>query len=108
MFTRDSEGLMVFRVKLKKKESKETYVFNEDKIAEDEKYDVFLAIATNNTKLPITEVLDQYKQLYKIEHNFRTFKSHLETRPMFHWTNKRIEGHICMCYIAYTILNHSF
>lgn len=88
-----------------KKESRNLYSLNEEKIAEDQKYDGFLAIATNNTKLPIEEVLDQYKQLYKIEHTFRTFKSHLETRPMFHWTNKRIDGHICMCYIAYTLLN---
>ena len=27
-------------------------------------------------------------------------------RPMFHWTDKRIEGHICLCYIAYTLLNY--
>lgn len=90
-----------------KKKSKEKYVLNDAKIAEDEKFDGFLAIATNNTELPITEVLDQYKQLYKIEHAFRTFKSHLDTRPMFHWTNKRIDGHICMCYIAYTLLNNT-
>lgn len=90
-----------------KKESKEKYVLNEEKIEDDQKYDGFLAIATNNTQLPIAEVLDQYKQLYKIEHSFRTFKSHLDTRPMFHWTDKRIDGHICMCYIAYTLLNHT-
>jgi transposase len=24
---------------------------------------------------------------------------------MFHWTDKRIEGHICLCYIAFTIQN---
>ena len=26
---------------------------------------------------------------------------------MFHWSNKRIEGHICLCYIAFTLLNHT-
>ncbi len=26
---------------------------------------------------------------------------------MFHWTDKRIAGHICMCYIAYTLLNYT-
>jgi transposase len=25
---------------------------------------------------------------------------------MFHWTDKRIEGHICLCYIAFTIQNY--
>ncbi|MEM6764952.1 MAG: hypothetical protein AAF655_08505, partial [Bacteroidota bacterium] len=29
---------------------------------------------------------------------------HLETRPMFHWTDKRIRGHICLCYITYALL----
>jgi transposase len=79
------------------------YVIDEERIKQQAKYDGFLAIATNNTTLAITDVLDQYKQLFKIEHTFRTFKSHLETRPMFHWTDKRIEGHICLCYIAYTL-----
>lgn len=84
---------------------KETYSLNENKIKQSEKYDGFLAISTNNTYLSITEVLEQYKQLYKIEHSFRTFKSHLETRPMFHWTDSRIEGHICLCYIAFALQN---
>lgn len=79
------------------------YVLDEQKIKQQEKYDGFLAISTNNATLATTDVLDQYKQLFKIEHAFRTFKSHLETRPMFHWTDKRIEGHICLCYIAYTL-----
>ena len=25
---------------------------------------------------------------------------------MFHWTNKRIEGHIAMCFVAFTFLNY--
>ncbi len=87
-------------------EGKEAYSLDENKIKQSEKYDGFLAISTNNTYLGITEVLEQYKQLYKIEHSFRTFKSHLETRPMFHWTDSRIEGHICLCYIAFALQNY--
>jgi transposase len=82
------------------------YLLNEDKIAQSEQYDGLLAISTNSSNLTPAQVLEQYKQLYKIEHTFRTFKGHLETRPMFHWTDKRIEGHICLCYIAYTLLNY--
>lgn len=84
----------------------ETYELNENKAKADEDYDGILAIATNASSLPHTVILEHYKQLYKIEHTFRTFKSHLEMRPMFHWTDKRIEGHICLCYIAYTLLNY--
>lgn len=90
-----------------KKQGKETYLLDENKIQMDQGYDGFLAISTNNTNLSMCQVLDQYKQLYRIEHAFRTFKSHLETRPMYHWNDKRIEGHICLCYIAYALLNRT-
>jgi len=83
----------------------EKYIIDEIKIFQAKKYDGFLAISTNNNTLPHLKILDQYKQLYKIEHSFRTFKHHLETRPMFHWTDKRIEGHICLCYITFAIQN---
>lgn len=89
-----------------KQQGTDKYCLDEEKIARQEKYDGILAITTNNTTLSVTEVLENYKQLYKIEHTFRSFKGHLETRPMFHWTDKRIEGHICLCYIAYTLLNY--
>ena len=89
-----------------KTDDTQTYYLNEEKIKENKKYDGFLAIATNAKDLSIEQVLDNYRHLYQIEHSFRTFKSHLETRPMFHWTDKRIEGHICLCYIAYALLNH--
>jgi transposase len=81
------------------------YVMNEEKIKADEVYDGVLAIATNNSNISHTEILEQYKQLFKIEQSFRTFKTHLEMRPMFHWTDTRIEGHICLCYIAFALNN---
>lgn len=90
-----------------KKEGETKYELDEKKIERDKRFDGFLAIATNNTTLDINIILEQYKQLYRIEHTFRTFKSHLETRPMFHWTDKRIEGHLCLCYLSYTLLNYT-
>jgi transposase len=82
------------------------YMLDEEKIKRSERYDGYLAIATNAKELSTEAVLDNYRHLYQIEHSFRTFKTHLETRPMFHWTDKRIEGHICLCYIAYALLTH--
>jgi transposase len=90
-----------------KKSGMDTYDLDEHKITRDSSFDGFLAIATNNSTLGVATILDQYKQLFKIEHCFRSFKSHLETRPMFHWTDKRIEGHLCLCYLSYTLLNHT-
>lgn len=89
-----------------KNEGENRYTLDLEKVKRSERYDGFLAIAYSTQGLTAEQVLDQYHHLYQIEHSFRTFKGYLETRPMFHWTNKRIEGHICLCYIAYTLLNH--
>jgi transposase len=87
-----------------KSNTENAYELDEEKIKQSEKYDGLIAISTNAEISPL-QALDQYKQLYKIEHSFRTFKNHLEVRPMFHWTDKRIQGHICLCYLAYTLQN---
>jgi transposase len=89
-----------------KKDNKNSYSLDEKKIRHSERFDGFMTIATNNYDLSPEDVLSAYKQLYKIEHSFRTFKTFLETRPMFHWTEKRIMGHLALCYISFTLLNY--
>jgi transposase len=89
-----------------KKEGKDKYVLDIEKINRSEKFDGFFCIATNNTDLSVAGILDAYKQLYRIEHSFRSFKTFLETRPMFHWTEKRILGHLSLCYMSFAMLNY--
>jgi len=89
-----------------KKDEKSNYTLDIEKIKTSERFDGFMTIATNNMELSTADVLGAYKQLYKIEHSFRTFKTFLETRPMFHWTKPRILGHLALCYISFTLLNY--
>jgi transposase len=89
-----------------KKEGKDQYSLDFEKIKRSERFDGFMCIATNNKKLSTADILQAYKQLYKIEHSFRSFKTFQETRPMFHWTEKRILGHLALCYISFTLLNY--
>jgi transposase len=86
---------------------KVTYEIDNNRILEDAKYDGFKAIATNAKDISIEMVLEQYRYLFQIEHSFRTFKSFLETRPMFHWTDERIKGHLVMCYIALVLTRYT-
>ena len=72
---------------------------DEEKIAEDAKWDGRYGISTNS-KLGAKEVIEAYHNLWKIEDSFRLMKSHFEARPMFHWTAKRISGHIMLNFIA--------
>lgn len=74
------------------------------KIQHDAKFDGFKALATT-TSLEVKEILSKYRDLFEVEHTFRALKSQLEIRPVFHWTDKRIRGHIAMCFIAFTFIN---
>jgi len=76
---------------------------DEKKIKEDEKFDGYYAVITNCQVFLGRDVLDIYHQLWKIEETFRILKSHLEARPIFHWTEKRIKGHMMLCFIAFLI-----
>jgi transposase len=75
---------------------------NQDKISEDEKWDGLKGYLTN-TDLPANEVCNQYNGLWVIERAYRITKGTLGMRPMFHFTPKRIEAHVCICFVAYKI-----
>ena len=53
-----------------------------------------------NTELPAEQIYTAYHNLWTVELAFRIAKSKLEVRPMFHFTRKRIEAHICICFVA--------
>ena len=74
-------------------------------IENDATYDGFKALSTT-TDLPVETILAKYSDLFEVEHTFRALKSQLEIRPVFHWTDKRIKGHIAMCFTAFTFINH--
>ena len=55
-------------------------------------------VLRTNTELSAVEVALHYKQLWMVEQVFRTAKSVLDTRPIFHKTNATIRGHVlCSC-----------
>lgn len=73
-----------------------------NRIEEDEKWDGLKGYLTN-TNLPAKEVYEQYSGLWSIERAFRITKGTLEMRPMFHFTPRRIEAHVCICFVAYKV-----
>ena len=72
---------------------------DEDKIEEDKVWDGLKGYRTN-TDLPADQVYDNYQQLWNVERAFRITKGTLEVRPMFHFSEKRIEAHVCICFVA--------
>ena len=84
-------------------EKKGSVVFNEEKIKEEELWDGLHGVITNDYKAKAEYLLSQYKRLWVIEESFRINKHSLSMRPIYHYKPKRIEAHILMCYIAFSL-----
>ena len=77
-------------------------IISEEKIAEDCKWDGLKGYITN-TDLDAELVINQYRGLWVVERAFRISKGTLDMRPMFHFTERRIEAHVCICFISYKV-----
>ena len=56
-----------------------------------------------NTDLPPTDIIGNYGQLWQVEKAFRISKTDLRIRPMYHRRRRRIEAHVLVAFIAYTL-----
>ena len=75
------------------------FQIDEAKIAEDARYDGKWVLRTN-TELDAAEVALQYKQLWMVEQWFRSCKSLLQTRPIYHQRDETIRGHVFCSFLA--------
>ena len=75
------------------------FAVDEDKIKEEARYDGKWVLTTN-TDLPASEVALKYKQLWMVEEVFRSMKSLLDTRPIFHKCDETIRGHVFCSFLA--------
>jgi len=69
-------------------------------VAAEQKLDGKWVITTNDDTLTAEDLALGYKQLMRVEECWRTMKSGLKTRPMFHWRPHRIRAHIALCVLA--------
>lgn len=74
-----------------------------DKFEKDKQWDGLKGYITN-TKLNEKQVIESYKNLWHIEKAFRMSKTDLRIRPVYHRLKHRIEAHICISFVAYSIL----
>src|SRR5512135_1971684 len=72
---------------------------DEAKVAEEARYDGKWVLRTN-TELDSADVALQYKQLWMVEQWFRSCKSLLQTRPIYHKCDETIRGHVFGSFLA--------
>lgn len=75
------------------------YILDESKIAEEEKYDGYYAVATNLSD-PAKDILDVSRKRYQIEDCFRIMKTSFDGRPVNHRLPERIKAHFLICFTA--------
>jgi len=80
-------------------ESESHFQIDEAKIAAEARYDGKWVLRTN-TELAAADVALQFKRLWMVEHWFRSCKTLLATRPIYHKCDETIRGHVFCSFLA--------
>ena len=89
------------------KVAKFSFKKNEETIKHHEQYDGFYMVESTKKELSGEEAEKKYKSLQLVERAFDCVKNHIEIRPVFHYKESRIKGHIFSCFMSYYLL-HKF
>ena len=81
------------------------YDYNHEALAYDEQLAGHYVLATSLDPgvADAEQVLACYRSLQHVEQRFRVLKSSLGLRPIRHWTETRVRGHIALCVLAAVI-----
>jgi transposase len=81
----------------------EHFDIDEDKIKADSRYDGKWVLTTNTT-MSARETALQYKELWMVEQIFRTMKTILTTRPIYHKCDETIRGHVFCSFLSLLLI----
>lgn len=76
------------------------YYLDEDRIAEEEKYDGLYAVCTDLLDDDVKDILKVSEGRWQIEDCFRTMKTDFEARPVYVSREDRIKAHFLTCFLA--------
>jgi len=70
------------------------------KVKTEKRLDGKYLLSTSDDSLWPEDVALGYKQLLEVERAFRTLKTTLDLRPLYHRKDERIEAHVFLCFLA--------
>jgi len=81
------------------------YERNEEVISAAARLDGVYVIETSLTpdEMATPDIQTSYKLLQVVERAFRAAKDELRIRPVFHWKERRIRGHVFLCFLSYMV-----
>jgi transposase len=74
------------------------------KVKDDAKLDGKHLISSSNDELSADELAQGYKQLLEVERSFRTMKTTLDLRPVYHSKDERIRSHVLLCWLSLLLI----
>jgi len=83
------------------------FAIDREKVKSESRYDGKWVLQTD-LDLPADEVALSYKDLWMVETLFRTAKSILETRPIYHKCDETIRGHVFCSFLALVLLKELY
>ena len=89
--------------RLLKSQGQERLVVDEARVRQEARYDGKWVLHTD-TDLRPAEVALKYKELWMVEQLFRSFKTVLHTRPIYHKCDATIRGHVFCSFLALVLL----
>lgn len=75
-------------------------VIDEPKVKAAERLDGKFVVHSNDDSLTAEDMALGYRQLQRVEEAWRTLKSGLRLRPVFHWAVHRIHAHVFLSVLA--------
>jgi len=85
------------------KQDKVEYELNEKSLEYERRIAGKWVIKTENSQLSALEIIEAYRNLSEIERAFRTIKSFLDLRPIYHRDEERVRGHVFICVLGYYV-----
>ena len=82
------------------RETKSGLAIDRAAVKEAERYDGKWVVTSNDDTLSVEDLAMGYKQLLRVEECWRTLKSALRMRPVFHWRPWRIQAHVTISVLA--------
>ena len=79
------------------------HYLDENKIAEESKYDGFYAVCTDLLDDEVSDILKVSEGRWQIEECFRIMKTDFSARPVYLQDENRIKAHFLICFLALTI-----
>lgn len=101
--TKTPAAWRLIEIEVAKRGASFTYRLDRDKLRQVRRREGRYLLRTNLTESDPAKLWEFYLQLVQVEAAFRTLKSDLALRPIFHQEEGRIEAHIFIAFLAYCL-----